>query len=707
MFIKEIEINNFRIYKGLNTISVLPEDEEQNIIVVSGKNGFGKTTFLMSLVWCLYGKNMIQVDEIYAKEIRDKKNYANYIAGSLNRLAKDEGQTKFSVAITFTDVKIPEINCKEVKITRTYDVVTSAADSVEVLIDGYKNQVTDDLSNGNQSGEEIFIRDFILPIEIAKFFLFDAEKIVSLAEVNSTAQRKQLSNAYSEVLGIQKYEDLKSTLELKQDDYRRKSATPDDKRDLNTLSTAIENDELSIDGFENDIAEIEEKRNYKQKQAEEIQQKLIREGEKMTLEELNKIKEEKAEIEKQKEALQDKLKEYFDVIPFGLAGETMLGVADQLKLEKSIHEQNYQTEELNEKTENILMDLERERTNRDLIFKPDIRNFYEDQIKNLIKKHFYSDIDEIPADFKALHDFSSAQSNEFNQMLDTIKHSFRDGFSRLNSDYAFLKNQTDSITRKIQAAEKSAEDEYVADLRKKKEALEKDIDNLSADINVLNQNIGEAKSQIKANKQKQEALRKKIDEASQYKDKEAQTKKIIGQLQEFIVKFKEQKKKSLEEKMLAGLKTLMHKKDFISKVVVDISLSGDDIDIVLYDQRNHKIDKGSLSMGERQMYASALLHALVDESDFEFPVFIDSPMQKFDEEHAKNIIKYFYPTVSKQVVIFPLINKELTADEFKLLQPKVCKSFLINNLTTDESEFIPIDPSKFLDTYNHYYNADN
>lgn len=706
MFIKEIEINNFRIYKGTNTISILPEEEE-NIVVVSGKNGFGKTTFLMSLVWCLYGKNMIQVDEIYAKEIKDKKNYANYIAGSLNRKSKEEGQTKFSVSITFTDVKIPEINCKEVKITRTYDVITSTADSVEVLIDGYKNQITDDLSNGNQSGEEIFIRDFILPIEIAKFFLFDAEKIVSLAEVNSTAQRKQLSNAYSEVLGIQKYEDLKSTLELKQDDYRRKSATPADKKELIDLSAAIEGGEVRINGFEEEIAEIEEKSNYKQKQAEEIQQKLIREGEKMTLEELNKLKEEKAEIEAQKEALQDKLKEYFDVIPFGLAGETMLGVSEQLKLEKSVHEQNYQTEELKEKTENILMDLERERTSRDLIFKPDVRNFYEGQIKNLIKKHFFSDIIELPSDFKALHDFSGAQTNEFNQMLDTIKHSFRNDFARLNSDYAFLKNQSDSITRKIQAAEKSAEDEYVADLRKKKNLLEKEVENLRADIDALNQSIGETKSQIKANKQKQEALRKKIDEASQYKDKEAQTKKIIGQLQEFIVQFKEQKKKSLEEKMLAGLQTLMHKKNFISRVAVDISMSGDDIDIVLYDQRNHKIDKGSLSMGERQMYASALLHALVDESDFEFPVFIDSPMQKFDEEHAKNIIKYFYPSVSKQVVIFPLINKELTADEFKLLLPKVCKSFLINNLTTDESEFIPIEPSKFLETYNEYYNADN
>ncbi len=230
---------------------------------------------------------------------------------------------------------------------------------------------------------------------------------------------------------------------------------------------------------------------------------------------------------------------------------------------------------------------------------------------------------------------------------------------------------------------------------------------LSADINILNQKIGGAINDRKANRQKQETLRKKIDEASQYKDKEAQTKKTISQLQEFIVKFKEQKKKSLEEKILIGLQTLMHKKNFITKVEVDISMSGDDIDIILYDSRNLKIDKGSLSMGERQMYASALLHALVDESDIEFPVFIDSPMQKFDEEHAKNIIKYFYPSVSKQVVIFPLINKELTANEFNLLQPKVCKSFLINNLSMDESEFIPIKPSKFLDTYNQYYNANN
>ena len=54
MTIREIELDNFRIYKGKNRIELFP-DGNKNLIIVSGNNGFGKTTFLMSLVWCLYG----------------------------------------------------------------------------------------------------------------------------------------------------------------------------------------------------------------------------------------------------------------------------------------------------------------------------------------------------------------------------------------------------------------------------------------------------------------------------------------------------------------------------------------------------------------------------------------------------------------------------------------------------------------------------
>lgn len=157
--------------------------------------------------------------------------------------------------------------------------------------------------------------------------------------------------------------------------------------------------------------------------------------------------------------------------------------------------------------------------------------------------------------------------------------------------------------------------------------------------------------------------------------------------------------------MLDSFNLLLHKQNFITKVDVDISSTGNDIEIILYNRSHKIIDKASLSMGERQMYASALLSSLVDESEIEFPVFIDSPMQKFDEQHAKNIIKYFYPNVSKQVVIFPLINKELTEKEYNILQPKVSKAFLINNTSTDSSEFLETTPEDFIKEYNNIYNA--
>lgn len=706
MFIKEVELNNFRIYKGVNKISILPSDEK-NIIVISGKNGFGKTTFLMALVWCLYGKQMEKVDDLYEKEIRDKGNYTKYIAESLNRDAADKGVTQFSVSITFTDIVIPDMTkCDEIKITRTYDVVSSASDKIEVQIDGRHNEIIDDLTKDNQKGEEIFIREFILPIEIAKFFLFDAEKIVSLAEVNSNVQRKQLSKAYSEVLGIQKYEDLKANLEEKLDDYRKKTAKKEEKEELNTLRSQIDNAELEIEDFEQTIDDLKHTKNSLQKEVEDIQRKLIREGEKMTVDELMELKIDQSKLEEKKTEIQEQLRELFDLIPFGLAGEIVMNTSEHLQKEKQINDFQYRQDDLEDKTLKILNNIEKERIGTlGASVDVSIRDFYEAQIKIAIKKYFYSDLPEITSEFKPLHDFSNIEINEFNQLVNTLKSSFKESFNRLNNEYSYTKNQLESINRKIRDAEKSAEDEYIGELRRTKTKHEDRISEIDKEIAEFNREIGNKNNEIKTAKQKQEGLRKKIDQSSQYSAKAQKTKELINKLQEFIAKFKIQKKESLEQKMLAGLNILLHKKGFISRVEVDINSSGDDIDIILFDSKNKKIDKGSLSMGERQMYASALLHSLVDESDISFPVFIDSPMQKFDEEHARNIIKYFYPTVSKQVVIFPLINKELTEAEFNQLLPKINKTYLINNLTTTTSEFVVSEPKSFLETYNQIYNA--
>ena len=155
------------------------------------------------------------------------------------------------------------------------------------------------------------------------------------------------------------------------------------------------------------------------------------------------------------------------------------------------------------------------------------------------------------------------------------------------------------------------------------------------------------------------------------------------------------RKQSLEAKIKSEIDVLMHKSDFIHKVRID--LEEDIIDINLLDSKGELINKEKLSKGEQQLYATAILKALVDESNIEFPVFIDSPLQKFDSIHSKNIITKFYPAVSKQVVIFPLLGKELSAGEYEALLPNVNKSYVIKNYN-GVSSLVEVEPSKLFDT---------
>lgn len=702
MLIKDIELNNFRIYKGSNKVHILPSTDK-NIVVISGKNGYGKTTFLMSIVWCLYGRQMGKVDTLYQKEISDQGGYSKYIGNSLNRSAKVDGSTNFSVSITFLDVKIPEITCNEIKITRSYDI--HGGEKIEVLIDGSPNGLIKDLATKNQqNGEEIFIRDFILPIEVAKFFFFDAEKIVSLAEINSSEQRRLLSRAYTEVLGIKKYEDLKDNLESIQDEYRKKSAKPEEKTEFNQIMTNIKNADIEVENLESKIEKLKEERSEKQNESNDIQRKLIQEGNQITLEQLEELKREETELESDMEKLQDELKDLHELIPFGLTGEVLIEVNSQLKYEYAKKKNEFRQADVKGKTSAVLDDLEEEKKKLSFIVPTDIRNFYEFQIKKLIKKHFFPDDVEIPQNFTPLHDLSNSETNEFNTLITQLTSSFREKFENLHSRYVTAKDSIGGIRRKIGEAEKNAEDTHIAEWRFRKDVLDKRVSVIDTEIENLRENIGEIKNRIKAYKQRQEELRKIIDDSTKYGAREKKAQEIIHLLKNFIKDFKEEKKKSLEEGILGELNTLMHKEKFIKKVVVDISLS-DDVDINLFDERNEKREKGSLSMGERQIYASSLLKTLVDESDIEFPVFIDSPMQKFDDTHARNIIQKFYPKVSDQVVIFPLIYTEITQDKFTLLKQNISQSYLIRNLNADSSEFVQTKPEKLIDTYNEIEHA--
>ena len=264
MFIESITLHNYRAYKGCNQTSFKPD--AKNIFLVAGNNGFGKTTFLTSLVWCLYGKLMADVDEKFRRDINDAQGYKNYARQSLHKelasavntyevsleerkqiekhgysseseYIKEDAQ--YYVEITLSDVFIPSIPCRTITIRRTYDYFLEK-ESVDVLIDGQVNELAKEV------GYDIFINDFILSKDIAKFFFFDAEKIVALAEVKSIEEKRRLSTAYSEVLGIKKYEDIKRNLENLRLKFRKSAGSTASKAKLDKLQNSVADMEAQI-----------------------------------------------------------------------------------------------------------------------------------------------------------------------------------------------------------------------------------------------------------------------------------------------------------------------------------------------------------------------------------------------------------------------------------------------------------------------------
>ena len=521
---------------------------------------------------------------------------------------------------------------------------------------------------------------------------------MSFAQVNTPKQRAELSQAYSQVLGIQKYAELKNELEKLQDDYRREAAQPQDKKEFNELLASIATDEEYISDCDSHIIEHQEKVSLLKYECNELQEKLIREGDLMSIERLNELKAEQEQYKKEVSEAQEGLKDLYNYIPFGLAGNVLSEVAGQLKDEKTYRQNKLQLEGVEEKTDIILNDLDKARDTFNGYIDVKVRNFYEKEVKRLIFKHFYNDIDvEKFESFQTLHDFTDLQHDDFFGLVSKIKEC-KTSFESLFNKYSKAKAELYSIEKKIREAEKNAESDYIQSLRLKKEGKEGEVTKLQEEIARLNIEIERKKEEIKAAKQKKKILSDRIDVSAKNKAIDDEATLLIQTIQQFLLRFKDEKKKALEKRLEEKLTSFLHKKDLVHHVVVDIQGNGEDVDINLFDASGRKIDKGILSMGERQMFASALLGALVEETGLDFPVFIDSPMQKFDINHSQNILTKFYPNVSKQVILFPLLMKELTEDEYGLIEKYVKKTYLIENTKTG-SRFTEVEPNRLFDNY--------
>lgn len=699
MIIRSITLNNYRLYKGRNTIS-FPINEEKNIFLISGENGFGKTTFLHSLIWCLYGRLITDVEAEVRKDIA-LNGYNSFLKGNLNNdvhaalsdlssidreQIKRKGYgpdnehlkdfTQYFVSIDFGDVVIPSLPCTSLQVTRSYDMILEK-ESVDILIDGMKNELT------NEIGPEIFINDFILNKDIARFFFFDSEQIVSLAETNTISEKRQLCSAYNEVLGVRKYEDLKKNIENIRMRFRKKSSDSANREKLLELMEKRERLSKHKDEYNNKTVEYEENLKLLRTQDEALQIELLREGNNATTNEIERLEGLIATTKQKNEEYKQSLKLFLDFAPFAIMGKLLKDTKEQLEKDHRMQEANNSQLSRNlivsDITSDLLLMLERSPIPRNIV-EP-----LQQQIQDVLQKYRSEVIDH-----ETLLVMSENDYEEFMAVYSNITSTYRSEFEHLAEDYKKNKQILERNSRRLANIQNKENDEIIKDIRRRKNQNELAIQEKEIQIRQLHESLGTITQELATTSKQITELSKKVSLDDSDAKKDVLAEQLAKELSNFLTALKQEKKFSLERRIKSILNDLMHKEDFIGRV--EVVIHEEDMDIDLYTVDNNLINKDSLSKGEQQLYATSILKALVEESGIQFPVFIDSPLQKFDKSHATKIITEFYPKISKQVVLFPLLYKELTVEEFEVMKPLINSTYIIkNDITHSYFEEVPID----------------
>ena len=420
----------------------------------------------------------------------------------------------------------------------------------------------------------------------------------------------------------------------------------------------------------------------------DIHERLIRAGSTLTTEELQEYKKISINLSEAIAKNKNEFSELLELAPFAILAGKMKQVKDQILLEER------------QKHFNLINSLLKEKYHALRQVFSDMQDVNQLEVEIILQSHLLSE--EKPTT-EVLLDFTPGQINQFNTVFDLLQNAYSKKFKGLVAESKRLQSTYNLTQKKVKDAEMKANDPVIQKMKDHYQALTAEVARLVKDDEDL-------RVEIRLHEKEQTTINRQLSEQTKYIKVERQDQqkaetaiRLTQQLETFIYQLKQRKKSSLEKNIKKELNSLMHKQSFVNRV--DVKIEGDLIDIDLYDTQENLINKDGLSKGEQQLYATALLKALVTESNIQFPVFIDSPLQKLDKRHSTNIIKEFYPTVSGQVVLFPLLEKELSESEYNMLLPKVGKAYLIKQQEGYKSAFEDLWPADLFTQFNQTQQA--
>ncbi|OQA22554.1 MAG: chromosome segregation protein [Chloroflexi bacterium ADurb.Bin360] len=136
----------------------------------------------------------------------------------------------------------------------------------------------------------------------------------------------------------------------------------------------------------------------------------------------------------------------------------------------------------------------------------------------------------------------------------------------------------------------------------------------------------------------------------------------------------------LRDALMRNFNQLCRKEHLLSQVDIDPH----DFSVTLIGLDGQLISQTTLSAGEKQIYALALLWALRQVSGHPLPMIIDAPLARLDSDHRRNLVEHYFPHASHQVILSST-DTEVDEDFYAALGDHVSRSYYLDYNQTQRS----------------------
>jgi DNA sulfur modification protein DndD len=639
MILDKLSLHNFAIYKGEQEFDLNPLSKKKPIILIGAMNGSGKTTFLQSIDFLLYGKNSNTFKS-------QNLSYEGYLEKNIHKDHKNEGA---SISLNFRkQTRGKEENFRVVRMWK------KNGEKIKENFYVYVNETLDDVITKDWDN---FIEQ-ILPAKVAQLFFFDGEKIEQLADLDQS--KEVLRKAIDSLLGLE----IVTRLNLDLDEFARKSAVlSKDDKDLKIINEL----EDQVNLINKDIKKLEEKKVKLEDDSTKVKFEisfLDQELERSGLNFYNKKKEIEIKLEHNNKANED-LKN--DLLNIAAQEGPLLLVKKELKEleEKLLNNINQNNQDLvSEEKNKLIKDIKlfTEKDCNDNNFKEKLFNFL---ISKQIKSNFTNE------DFSKISGISLENLKEIqSKILPDLEKKLNDNLNQLKE------NIIDIEKLEIEFKKIPAEDK-IKPIINKQETLKIEVIQILGAIKQINEQIEQKNSE----KRPKESQLKKLYQIQSDKKTELLDSERFVVFSEKTQLIMDQFKKKVLEHHISKLENfikecfnfLIRKKEFLEKVEIDIN----NFALLLYDKKNRNIETSSLSAGERQLLAVAILWALAKASNKLSPTIIDTPLGRLDSKHRLNLVEKYFPNASHQVILLST-DEEINKNYLNIMKESISKSYLIN-----------------------------